>query len=150
MSASDLAIVAALIFAWGTLSARLERFDVTAPILFVDAGVCPVQWHEHLAGPTGGRRPRPDRRRSWRGEPSTDRGHRGPDHLHHPFAPSGCTTPDYLGVVGRCISKNLRSQAVPCLIRGGWCRLVSGIFNLVAGRENREHVRNVQKEFVIT
>ena len=31
MSASDLAIVAALIFAWGTMSARLERFGVTAP-----------------------------------------------------------------------------------------------------------------------
>jgi NhaP-type Na+/H+ or K+/H+ antiporter len=39
MSASDLAIVAALIFAWGTLSARLERFDVTAPITFVLAGL---------------------------------------------------------------------------------------------------------------
>ncbi|HSZ40348.1 MAG TPA: cation:proton antiporter [Trebonia sp.] len=39
MSASDLAIVAALIFAWGTLSARLERFDVTAPIIFVVAGL---------------------------------------------------------------------------------------------------------------
>jgi sodium/hydrogen antiporter len=39
MSASDLAIVTALIFAWGTLSARLERFDVTAPIAFVLAGV---------------------------------------------------------------------------------------------------------------
>jgi sodium/hydrogen antiporter len=36
---SDLAIVAALVFAWGTLSARLERFDVTAPIIFVLAGV---------------------------------------------------------------------------------------------------------------
>ena len=39
MSASDLAIVAALVFAWGTLSARLERFDVTAPIAFVVAGL---------------------------------------------------------------------------------------------------------------
>ena len=39
MSASDLAIVAALIFAWGTLSARLERADITAPIAFVLAGV---------------------------------------------------------------------------------------------------------------
>ena len=39
MSASDVAIVAALIFAWGTLSARLERFDVTEPITFVVAGV---------------------------------------------------------------------------------------------------------------
>jgi hypothetical protein len=33
MSASDLAIVAAVIFVWGTLSARLERYDVTAPII---------------------------------------------------------------------------------------------------------------------
>jgi NhaP-type Na+/H+ or K+/H+ antiporter len=39
MSASDLAIVAALIFMWATLSARLERFDVTAPITFVLAGL---------------------------------------------------------------------------------------------------------------
>src|SRR5271165_1645905 len=39
MSASDLAIVAAVVFAWGTLSARLERFDVTAPIVFVLAGL---------------------------------------------------------------------------------------------------------------
>jgi sodium/hydrogen antiporter len=39
MSASDLAIVTALIFAWGMLSARLERFDVTAPITFVIVGL---------------------------------------------------------------------------------------------------------------
>jgi NhaP-type Na+/H+ or K+/H+ antiporter len=39
MSSSDLAIVAALIFIWATLSARLERFDVTAPITFVLAGL---------------------------------------------------------------------------------------------------------------
>ena len=39
MSSSDLAIVAALVFAWGALSARLERFDVTAPITFLLAGL---------------------------------------------------------------------------------------------------------------
>jgi NhaP-type Na+/H+ or K+/H+ antiporter len=39
MSASDLAIVAALIFIWAALSARLERFDVTAPITFILAGL---------------------------------------------------------------------------------------------------------------
>ncbi len=39
MSVSDLAIVAALVFGWGALSARLERFDVTAPIAFVIAGL---------------------------------------------------------------------------------------------------------------
>jgi NhaP-type Na+/H+ or K+/H+ antiporter len=39
MSVSDLAIVAALIFVWATLSARLERFDVTAPITFILAGL---------------------------------------------------------------------------------------------------------------
>jgi sodium/hydrogen antiporter len=39
VSIGDLAIVAALIFGWGTLSARLERFDVTAPITFVLAGL---------------------------------------------------------------------------------------------------------------
>jgi NhaP-type Na+/H+ or K+/H+ antiporter len=47
MSASDLAIVAAVVFAWGTLSARLERFDVTAPIIFVLAGL--VLTHGPLA-----------------------------------------------------------------------------------------------------
>ncbi len=39
MSASDAAIVAAVVFVWGTLSARLERYDVTAPIIFVVAGL---------------------------------------------------------------------------------------------------------------
>jgi sodium/hydrogen antiporter len=39
MSVSDLAIVAVLVFCWGALSARLERFDVTAPIIFVLAGL---------------------------------------------------------------------------------------------------------------
>ncbi len=39
MSVADLAIVATLVFGWGTLSARLERFDVTAPITFVLAGL---------------------------------------------------------------------------------------------------------------
>jgi NhaP-type Na+/H+ or K+/H+ antiporter len=39
MSMSDLAIVAALIFAWGAVSARLERFNVASPIVFVVAGL---------------------------------------------------------------------------------------------------------------
>jgi NhaP-type Na+/H+ or K+/H+ antiporter len=39
VSVADLAIVAALVFGWGALSARLERFDVTAPITFVLAGL---------------------------------------------------------------------------------------------------------------
>jgi NhaP-type Na+/H+ or K+/H+ antiporter len=39
VSASDVAIVAAVIFLWGALSARLERYDVTAPIIFVLAGL---------------------------------------------------------------------------------------------------------------
>jgi NhaP-type Na+/H+ or K+/H+ antiporter len=47
MSASDLAIVAALVFAWGALSGRLERSDVTAPIAFVIAGL--VLTHGPLA-----------------------------------------------------------------------------------------------------
>jgi sodium/hydrogen antiporter len=47
VSASDLAVVAALVFAWGALSARLERFDVTAPIVFVAAGL--VLTHGPLA-----------------------------------------------------------------------------------------------------
>ena len=47
MSASDLAIVAGIVFLWGTLSARLERYDVTAPIIFVLAGL--VLTHGPLA-----------------------------------------------------------------------------------------------------
>jgi NhaP-type Na+/H+ or K+/H+ antiporter len=47
MSASDLAIVTALVLAWGAWSARLERFDVTAPMTFVVAGV--VLTHGPLA-----------------------------------------------------------------------------------------------------
>jgi sodium/hydrogen antiporter len=39
VSESDLAIVAALVVVWGTMSARLARFDVTAPIVFVVAGL---------------------------------------------------------------------------------------------------------------
>src|ERR1700683_4205876 len=39
MIIADLAIVAALVFGWGGLSARLERFDVTGPIIFVLAGL---------------------------------------------------------------------------------------------------------------
>jgi NhaP-type Na+/H+ or K+/H+ antiporter len=39
VNAADLALVAALVFGWGTLSARLERFDVTAPIVFVLGGL---------------------------------------------------------------------------------------------------------------
>jgi sodium/hydrogen antiporter len=39
MTVADLAIVAALVFAWGAVSARLERFEVTAPIAFVVAGL---------------------------------------------------------------------------------------------------------------
>jgi sodium/hydrogen antiporter len=47
VTVADLAIVAALVFGWGTLSARLERFDVTAPIIFVLAGL--VLTHGPLA-----------------------------------------------------------------------------------------------------
>jgi NhaP-type Na+/H+ or K+/H+ antiporter len=39
VSVADLAIVAALVFGWGTLSARLGRLDVTAPIIFVLFGL---------------------------------------------------------------------------------------------------------------
>jgi len=39
VTVADLAIIAGLVFAWGTWSARLERFDVTAPIVFTVAGV---------------------------------------------------------------------------------------------------------------
>ena len=39
MTIADLAIVIGLTFAWGALSARLERFDMTAPIMFTVADV---------------------------------------------------------------------------------------------------------------
>jgi sodium/hydrogen antiporter len=47
MTAADLAIIAGLVFAWGTLSARLEGFDMTAPIVFTVAGV--LRTHGPLA-----------------------------------------------------------------------------------------------------
>ncbi|MEY9968303.1 NhaP-type Na+/H+ or K+/H+ antiporter [Streptacidiphilus sp. MAP12-16] len=39
MTVTDLAIIAGLVFVWGMLSARLERLDMTAPIVFTAAGV---------------------------------------------------------------------------------------------------------------
>jgi NhaP-type Na+/H+ or K+/H+ antiporter len=39
MTVADLAIIAGLVFAWGTVSARLERLEMTAPIVFTVAGV---------------------------------------------------------------------------------------------------------------
>ena len=39
MTVADLAIIAGLVFGWGALSARLERFDMTAPIVFTAGGV---------------------------------------------------------------------------------------------------------------
>jgi len=41
VSASGLTIEAAPVFAWETLSARLERFEVAAPITFLLVGVLP-------------------------------------------------------------------------------------------------------------
>ena len=39
MSTADLAIIAALVFGWGAVSARLERSDMTGPIVFIAAGM---------------------------------------------------------------------------------------------------------------
>ena len=49
MTVADPAIIAGLVFAWGTLSARLERFDMTAPIVFTAAGV--QTWPSRAARP---------------------------------------------------------------------------------------------------
>ena len=38
MSVTAVVVVAATIFAWGLISARLERADLTAPIVFVAVG----------------------------------------------------------------------------------------------------------------
>jgi sodium/hydrogen antiporter len=38
VTVADLAIIAGLVFVWGTVSARLERLDMTAPIVFTLAG----------------------------------------------------------------------------------------------------------------
>jgi hypothetical protein len=47
MTIPDIAIVAALVFGWGTLSARLEHFDMTAPIIFMLARPSPTwSWSE--------------------------------------------------------------------------------------------------------
>lgn len=50
MSAADLALVGALIFAWGVLSARLERADITAPIIFIAAGLLLTHYPLDLLG----------------------------------------------------------------------------------------------------
>jgi sodium/hydrogen antiporter len=47
MSIADVAIIAVLVFGWGAVSARLERYDVTAPIIFLLAGL--VLTHGPLA-----------------------------------------------------------------------------------------------------
>jgi NhaP-type Na+/H+ or K+/H+ antiporter len=39
VSSPDVALVAALVFAWAVVSARLERSDITAPIMFIVAGL---------------------------------------------------------------------------------------------------------------
>jgi sodium/hydrogen antiporter len=39
VTVADVAIIAALIYVWGVFSARLERFDMTAPIVFTVAGL---------------------------------------------------------------------------------------------------------------
>ncbi|GIH90328.1 cation:proton antiporter [Planobispora siamensis] len=49
MTAANVAIIAGLVFVWGALSARLERFDMTAPIVFTAAGV--LLTHGPLARP---------------------------------------------------------------------------------------------------
>jgi hypothetical protein len=38
VSVADLAIIAGLVFVWGTVSARLERLDMTGPIVFTAVG----------------------------------------------------------------------------------------------------------------
>jgi sodium/hydrogen antiporter len=40
VTAADLAIIAALIFVWGTVSARLERSDMTAPLVSPPRACC--------------------------------------------------------------------------------------------------------------
>ena len=60
MTVADLAIIAGLVFVWGTLSARLERLDMTAPIVFTVAGVLLTQPLRSPAHPATRRR-RPGR-----------------------------------------------------------------------------------------
>ncbi len=38
MDLTDVAVVMAMIFVWGAVSARLERADLTAPIVFMAGG----------------------------------------------------------------------------------------------------------------
>ena len=38
MTAATVAVIAAAVFAWGAVSARLQRADLTAPIVFVAVG----------------------------------------------------------------------------------------------------------------
>src|ERR1035438_6084990 len=85
-----------------------------------------------------------------RAKPAASRGRKGANRMHHPCAPSSCTTPDYQGVVGRCISQDLRSWATPASsMTGGVARGLALLISLQE-RENQEHVGHVREEFVIT
>lgn len=59
MTVADLAIVAALVFGWGALSARLERFDVTEPLA---AWYAKLLAHRAASGPGVLTPDMPDRR----------------------------------------------------------------------------------------
>jgi hypothetical protein len=70
MTVADVAIIAGLVFVWGTVSARLERFDMTAPIVLTVAGVllthgplAPLPMYPNDGSSADPRRPRgaPDR-----------------------------------------------------------------------------------------
>ena len=50
MSIADLAIIAGLVFVWGAVSARLERLDMTAPIVFGVAGWLLTHGPLHVLG----------------------------------------------------------------------------------------------------
>ncbi|MFB4300902.1 cation:proton antiporter [Actinomadura sp. NTSP31] len=56
MGATDFAVIAGTVFAWGVFSARLQRLDLTAAILFIAAGVLLA----HAPGPMEDLRPGPE------------------------------------------------------------------------------------------
>jgi len=56
MGAADIALIAGVVFVWGAFSARLERFDVTAAIVFVAVGALLA----HLPRPAEDLRPSPE------------------------------------------------------------------------------------------
>ena len=104
MQVTVLVVVAAALFGWGLVSARLERADLTAPIVFIAVGAA-------LARARAGRRPRRRRRRSSRWSRSPWSGCSSP-------TPPGSRCSELRRDVGRYV--RLLAVGLPLTVLVGW------------------------------